>query len=465
MTTTAAAQRTAEFETGKTSRIYAPLGMLGYGFPESSLEAALEWGPDLIAVDAGSTDPGPYYLGAGVSYTSRAMVKRDLGLLLVPAVKRGIPLVVGSAGGAGAAPHLAWCLEILHEIVREHNLHFRLAIIEADQDKAFLKRKLAAGDIRDLDTGRELTDSDIDACSYIVGQMGYEPVIAALRAGADVVLAGRAFDAALSATLPIMRGVEPGLALHMGKIVECGSLVALPRTVDGVLAEIDPEQFTVLPANPAQHCTVETVSAHTMYEKADPYKLAAPGGYIDLSEASFERVDDRSVKVAGSVFVPSSEYWIKLEGSALVGYRSVCLAGVRDPILISQLNDVLERVRLKLRNELAYAPDQYQLLFRVYGRDAVMGDIEPYAGPPAHELGLVLEVIADTQKIADTVCALTRSASLHLGYEGRIATSGNLAFPYSPAEFPAPPVYEFRIYHLVRVDDPCELFRTRWESL
>jgi hypothetical protein len=94
-----------------------------------------------------------------------------------------------------------------------------------------------------------------------------------------------------------------------------------------------------------------------------------------------------------------------------------------------------------------------------------MGDLEPYQGPPSHEVGLVIEVVADTQEIASTVCALARSASLHIGYEGRIATSVDLAFPYSPAEFPAPPVYEFRIYHLLRVDDPCEPFRTRWETL
>ena len=54
------------------------------------------------------------------------MVKRDLGLLLVPGVERKIPLVVGSAGGAGGTPHLAWTLEILREIAAEHGLHFRL---------------------------------------------------------------------------------------------------------------------------------------------------------------------------------------------------------------------------------------------------------------------------------------------------------------------------------------------------
>ena len=447
--------------------IYAPLGLLGCGYPETSLRAALDAGPDLIAVDAGSTDPGPYYLGAGVSFTSRVMVKRDLGLLLRAAVERKIPLVVGSAGGAGAAPHLAWTLEIVRELAAEHGLHFRLAVVEADIDRAYLKRKLAAGDVIDFEMGRDLTAADVDACTQIVAQMGYEPLVAALEQGADVVLAGRAFDAALSATLPIMRGVEPGLALHMGKIVECGSLVALPRASDGVLAEVDPESFVVRPADPAKYCTVETVAAHTLYEKSDPYRLAAPGGYLDLAEATFERVDDRSVRVAGSVFQPSKEYYLKLEGAALTGYRTVCLAGVRDPTLISQLDDVLERVQAKVRSDLgSVIPDgAYQLHVRVYGRDGVMGELEPYHGPPPHEVGLVIEVIADSQETADTICALARSASLHMGYEGRIATSGNLAFPYSPAEFAAPPVYDFRIYHLLRVDDPCEPFRTRWEEL
>src|SRR5215216_2043805 len=146
--------------------IYAPLGLLGYGYPEASLLAALEAETDLIAVDAGSTDPGPYYLGAGVSYTSRTMVKRDLGLLLRPAIERQIPLVVGSAGGAGGTPHLAWTLDMLREIAAEHGLHFKLAIIDAEQDQAYLKRKLAAGDLIDFEVGRELTEEDIEACSH-----------------------------------------------------------------------------------------------------------------------------------------------------------------------------------------------------------------------------------------------------------------------------------------------------------
>jgi hypothetical protein len=192
-----------------------------------------------------------------------------------------------------------------------------------------------------------------------------------------------------------------------------------------------------------------------------------PGGRLDLTGSRFERHDDRTVRVSGSRFVPSEEYFVKLEGAALVGYRSICLAGVRDPILIERLDDVLERARAKVASDLAglVSADGYRLLFRVYGRDGVMGDLEPYGGLPSHELGLVIEVVADSQQIADTVCALARSATLHLGYEGRLATAGNLAFPYSPAEFPAPPAYEFNVYHLLRLADPCEPFPITWETL
>ena len=62
------------------------------GFPETSFAAGLTLNPDVIAVDAGSTDPGPYYLGAGVSFTNRPAVKHDLRLILGAGRERGIPV-------------------------------------------------------------------------------------------------------------------------------------------------------------------------------------------------------------------------------------------------------------------------------------------------------------------------------------------------------------------------------------
>ena len=52
--------------------VFAPQGMLGYGIPERArCDSASNARPDVLAVDAGSIDPGPHYLGAGTSFTNR----------------------------------------------------------------------------------------------------------------------------------------------------------------------------------------------------------------------------------------------------------------------------------------------------------------------------------------------------------------------------------------------------------
>ena len=51
--------------------VLTPTGTLGYGFGAEAFERGHGPGPDVIAVDAGSTDPGHYYLGAGKPLVSR----------------------------------------------------------------------------------------------------------------------------------------------------------------------------------------------------------------------------------------------------------------------------------------------------------------------------------------------------------------------------------------------------------
>ena len=46
-------------------KIVALNGLLGYGYSEEALNIAFSEKVDYIGVDAGSTDPGPYYLGSG----------------------------------------------------------------------------------------------------------------------------------------------------------------------------------------------------------------------------------------------------------------------------------------------------------------------------------------------------------------------------------------------------------------
>ena len=97
-------------------------GLLGYGYAPESLKNALAQELDFIGVDAGSTDPGPYYLGSGKGFVKPLQVKRDLQLILPEIKRRRIPLIIGSAGGSGAAKHVDSVLEIIREIARENSM-------------------------------------------------------------------------------------------------------------------------------------------------------------------------------------------------------------------------------------------------------------------------------------------------------------------------------------------------------
>ena len=148
-------------------------------------------------------------------------------------------------------------------------------------------------------------------------------------------------------------------------------------------------------------------------------------------------------------------YTVKLEGAGRVGYRTISIAGVRDPIMIGQLDTTLEDVKAQTASNLNV---QGTVMFHVYGRDAVMGAREPQREQPVHELGIVIEAVAPTQSEADTLCSSVRSTLLHFGYPGRIATAGNLALLYSPSDVQCGEVYNFTIYHLLQVNGPLELF-------
>ena len=436
--------------------VYAPQGMLGYGFPSSSMEAALARKPDVIAVDAGSTDPGPYYLGAGVPFTNRRAVKRDLGRMLEAAHAHKLPLLIGSAGGGGGRPHLDWTLDVYHELCREHGWHFRTTVIDAEIDRAWLKKKMAAGRVRPLDIDRALTEDDVDAAAHIVAQMGHEPFMRALDDGAEVVIAGRAYDPAMMGAHALREGFDPGPVVHMGKILECGAAAAYPRHgSDGLIGIVERDGFIVEPPNPNQVCTVASVAAHSLYEKSDPYLMHFPAGAIDLRETTFEQLTPRAVRVRGTRFIKAEQYTLKLEGARRVGYRTISIAGARDPLLLANIDAYLANIRARVAETYA---DGYRLLFHVYGRDGVMGSLEPSKGVRGHEVGIVFEVIADDPETSAAVLALTRSVALHVTYPGRKAIAGNLAFPFSPSDLRAGEVFEFGIHHLVEVDDPCEPF-------
>lgn len=441
-------------------------GMLGYGYPAESLRAAMDALPRFVGADNGSTDPGPFYLGSGKSFLKRSQLERDLRPALKAARIADIPLIIGSAGGSGARPHLELFLDVLRQVAAQEDLHFRLAYIPADIDKETVHDAIRARRITPCGNSGPLTEAALASAERVVGQMGTAPIATALAGGANVVVAGRCCDTAIFAALPIAEGYDAGLALHAAKIAECGALCARPAGAnDGLICTLHDDHFVVRPANPTKQCSPESVAAHSLYEQPDPHCFFEPEGKIDMSDSRFEQFDDNAVKVEGTKLLPAKKNTIKLEGASLRGWRSFTIAGIHDPVAISQLAEIESGVREAVAVNLAGTldPGDYRLRFLRYGMDAVLGELEDVGNTP-HEVGLLIEAIAPSQELADTVLSLARSTALHQHYPGRKTTAGNLAFPFSPSDFQAGPVYEFSVYHLMETDDADSLFPVVFED-
>lgn len=440
----------------KELKILSPTAILGYGFPIESFKKGMEESPDVVAVDAGSTDPGPYYLGEGISFTDRNAVKRDLSLMLSECVARNIPLIIGTAGGCGAKPHLDENIAIIKEIAKEQSLKFKLAIIPADIPKAVVLDKFKNNKISEVTCTPPLKEQDIVDSVNIVVQMGMEPIIEALAQGAEVIVTGRCYDPAVFAALPVKLGYDKGLSIHLGKILECASIAATPGSgSDCMMGYLGKDYFKVKPLNPIRRCTTVSVSAHTLYEKSDPFLLPGPGGVLNLTHSVFTQEDDRTVMVKGSVY-EEKPYALKLEAARHVGCRTVSIAGSADPILIQQLDEIIAGVKERTKDNFADTLDNYYLDFKIYGVNGV-SLFEQEKKIPS-EIGIIIEAVAKTQEDANTLCSFARSTMLHFGYTGRIATAGNLAFPFSPSDFKAGNVYEFSLYHLMDDVNPTEFF-------
>jgi hypothetical protein len=429
----------------------SPLGILGYGIPEESVDRARhEFDIDVIAVDAGSMDPGPNYLGRGSFFADEEMIARDVRILLDAADAEDVPFLIGTAGGSGSREHLNRFMDVFRRVVDEGGFEFTVAKIYTDVEPSYVVEKIRADDVVGLGLHDDLDEGTVGRTEKLVGQVGVSPFVEALERGADVVVGGRSSDLSPFAALPLREGFDPGLTYHLGKILECGARATTAASGNDCLVGILREDhFEVVPPNPDRRCTTESVAAHTLYEKADPTTIKLSEGAVDVGAAEFEQVDDRTVRVTGSTYEERPSPNVLIEGVERVGARTITPAGVRDPELVRQIDELLEHVYDRVERICDVPTDDYQLTVRTYGLDEVpLTDVRAETLP--EEMGIIIDVVAVNQSTANTICGLARSTLLHYPLEGRINSGGNLAFPYSPSDIPVGEVYTLSVYHLLQ---------------
>ena len=457
----------ARYSAAGETTIIVPAGVLGAGLRPEHINPAIDAGAHAIAIDAGSTDSGPAYLARAMAKFNREAVRTDLDLLMIAAARARIPLLVGSCGTCGCDSSVHDVSAIVQDIARARGLKPRIALLLSEQAPQQLKEYNGAGRVTPLPPAGPLADDTIEACDHIVALMGTEPFAAALRQGADIVLGGRTTDTAIIAAVPLMRGAGAGPAWHAGKVAECGGLAAVNPRDGGVLVRVGRDAFTMEPLSAVNQCTASSVSAHMLYENSNPFHLTEPGGVLDVEAAEYHQLDARTVRVTGSRF-ETRPYTMKLEGAGSGPFQTIMLIGIQDPAVLAELDAfhdrMLDHLRQRVASTFGNEAEGCDISLRVYGWNAVSGLPVPAGAAPPREVGVLFVATAPTQSLATRVTKACNTMFFHFPLKPGIPLP-SYAFPFTPAEIERGQVFEFKLNHVVALDDPLELVRTEWVDL
>jgi hypothetical protein len=440
-----------------TTKILIPSGALGLGYDRDALMRGIELKPDLIAIDGGSTDSGPHYLGTGTSKYSRSSIKSEWRELMQARAMANVPLVIGTAGTCGADDAVDWLLDITKEIATETDQDVTVAILKSGQPADRVIDALDQGRITSLEPVIDIDHSVLQSCTNIVALAGAEQIQAALNTGADIIIAGRATDTATIAALPLARGCHAGGAWHGAKIGECGALATTNPSSGTIMITFDADGFTVEPMGQNARATPYTVSAHMLYENSNPLQLYEPGGHLDVTGATYTALDDRRVRVAGSTWVPSDTYTVKLEGARCGGYQCVSLALIREARYVQNIETWTKAVEQNCRQKAQERIEgDFTLELRIIGLNATLGaqDVNAQIGS---EVGVLSIVTAPSEMVAKEVAKMLNPFLLHMPLTDD-EEMPTFAFPFSPNEMNRGEIYEFCLNHVMDLDDPMQAF-------
>ncbi|NLY74331.1 MAG: DUF1446 domain-containing protein [Firmicutes bacterium] len=441
-------------------RIHCSNGHLGFApTKEESFWIGAETKPDYYICDSGSDDIGPVPLGADKCASHIEWQRHDLELMLLASRKQGVPMMIGSAGDTGTNSRVDMYVDIIRDLAKKHGLKkFKLAYFYSEVDKEYLRKKMQAGEaIEGLDGRSNLTFEELDRTDRIVAVAGVHPFIKALEMGADVIIGGRSSDAVIFAAAGIYEGFPEHISYYAGKVLECASFCCEPygakETVIGTLTKDD---VKVTAMHPNQRCTIASVAGHAMYERSNPYYEYVAGGMLDMRDCVYEQYDEKTCRITGMKFVPiEGKVKVKLEGSGKVGERYIGMAGIRDPYTIKHIDEVIDWCKKQV--EERFAGKDYKLSYRIFGKNGVMGDLEPIKETKSHELMVIVEGVAPTKEMAEEVTLIGTRQIFYARLPEVKGTAGTAAFVLDEV-LQASPAYDWTMNHTVTVDDPMELF-------
>ena len=441
-------------------KIICPNGHLGFApIRTESFALGVAARPDCIAADSGSDDIGPGPLGGDVSTSPLAWQTHDLEHMLLAARRLGVPMIIGSSGDTGTNSRVDLFVGIIKALAEKHRLPpFKLGYFYSEVDKDDLRARMRGGQVvAGLDGRAALTPSELDATDRVVAMADVHPFIELLRRGADVIIGGRSSDSAVFAAPAIYHEFPAEQAYYLGKVLECASFCAEPYGgKETVLGEVSADEVRVTAMSPAQRCTVASVAGHAMYERANPNYEHVASGTLDMSRCEYTQLDPRTTRITGARFQPWA-FRVKLEGAGKIGERFVGMVGIRDPYTIAHIDDVIGWARAQARER--FGESGYELHYTVYGRNGVMGELEPLKTRPAHEVCVLVQAVAPHAAMAEELCMIGTRQMFYARLPEVKGSAGSVAFALDEV-LRASAAYRWTLNHTLRCDDPLELFPT-----
>ncbi len=282
-------------------------------------------------------------------------------------VERGVCVVV-NAGGINPTG----CADAIEALCKRCGASLPIGVVTGDDLLPRLDALERAGvrlDHMDGERGYEEIRGKIAAANAYIGA---QPLVAALRAGARIVVAGRTTDAAL-ALAPLVHEfnwawddwdrLAAGIAA--GHILECGAQATGGNFTDWLrvpsmldigypIAEAEPDGSFAITKHPGTGgiVTTRTITEQLLYEIGDPRAYLTPDVTADFTSLRLTQDGADRVRVTGARGLPPPE---TLKASIVYrsGYRAVGTVLLSGPNVISKAERLAEMVWNRVGTDFA----------------------------------------------------------------------------------------------------------------
>ncbi|MFD3447091.1 acyclic terpene utilization AtuA family protein [Microbacteriaceae bacterium 4G12] len=295
---------------------------------------------------------------------------------LLPFVKeKGIKLLTN----AGGINPLAAKEEVI-KVARALGIEgLKIAVVTGDEllDKIDeLKKK--GMPLHDLDTGRNISEVE-NKLVFANAYLGAQPLVEALRAGADIVISGRTTDTAqfLAPLIYELNWSENdwdqlASGVFMGHLLEC-SAQSTGGNFSGKWWEVEEMEKIGYPIAEVSESgefviskleergglvNVDTVKEQMLYEIHDPSSYITPDVIVDLTQVKLENIEKNQVRITGVKGKPRPDT-LKVVMGYENGYMGQVVIGFSWPDALKKAKKADEIIRKQLKMQgLSFAEIQ-----------------------------------------------------------------------------------------------------------